>query len=173
MRLYEFWRDDTSIDFDQFGDIRILLGTGKFYAPELNFKPMKNELAICSWSQRNLSITIHINQNVLKLKDNTLINRLIAHELCHEAEYILFWQPKLEDNAKEFAETHDEERAKQRLTDFYTEMDTADHGPQWQKYADMVNSVYGPNYVTKTSDKTYDLTVADRKWYQIWKKRTI
>ena len=78
-----------------------------------------------------------------------IINRVIAHELCHEAEYILFWTPQLVALAKEFATYKNEETAKQGYAEFKKLLDKTDHGPQWQKYADMVNSVYGTNYVTK------------------------
>ena len=167
------WRNDNAIDFNQFGDIRKLLGTEEFSAPQLDFKKMTGELAVCSWYKYANLVNIDINDQLLRLKDNSIINRCLAHELCHEAEYRLFWYPQLAVLAKEFATSKNEEVAKQGYEEFNNLMDKTSHGPQWQKYADMVNAIYGPNYVTKTSDKSYDLTFADRKWYQIWKKRTL
>ena len=148
MRLYEFWRDDNSIDFDQFRKIRKLLGVTKFDAPNIDFTVMNGALGKCIWCKTDLSVRIDINKQLLRLKDNTVINRSIAHELCHEAEYRLFWLPKLAKLASQFAQTKDTkdfdvELAKNTLKDFYQEMDNTDHGPQWQKYVDMVNVVYG------------------------------
>jgi hypothetical protein len=175
MRLYEFtsWRDDVPIDYNQIRKIRDLLGidTSLVLPPvfKIDTEIPKDTLAFCQWKMGHKQVEIHLRPEVMKYRDKTLVNRLIAHELCHEAVYFLYWVPIF---AQEYSEKGDGTKESfEKLAKGWIKYikETDGHGKEWQKYADMVNGLIGPKYVTKTSDETYDLSLV-KKWWQFWKK---
>lgn len=118
--------------------------------PEIIYNDMPNNiLGYCLWKIGDTNVKIHI-KDCLK-KDLTNLKRVIAHELCHMAEYLIFWDRFIKDKWNE---------NKLPLNEFLSSMfdiinDNA-HGEIWQEYADKVNEVYGKDFVTKYSDKVME-----------------
>jgi len=159
MRLNEFQNNTTSTEVTNFvKDIMQILGLSSFKSPVIiyddNF-PEKT-LGNCSWYIGEKEVEIHINIKVLDFNDEMILFRILAHELCHMAEYLLYWIPTLEKQLKIVHGKVGYE--KEKFRDWCNnEIQKASHGPQWQHFADLLNSEV-PNFVTKTSDKSYDLT---------------
>jgi predicted SprT family Zn-dependent metalloprotease len=165
MRLNEFTYElsNAEIDYNQVNKIRHLLGTDdkNFKSPvfKINNKIPKGTLAFCDWPIGKNQVEIHLRSETLKYRDKTLINRVIAHELCHEAEFFMYWLVKF-TNEFDSDEDNSPARLKRLYKKWCDELKEADkHGEEFQKFADKVNSLIGPNYVTKTSDETYDTSL--------------
>lgn len=77
------------------------------------------------------------------LTDENTLRRVVAHEMCHVAEY---WHVVVP-----YAEQHGVRTVvmMQRLT--------GDHGKAWQKEAAKINAVYGNDFVTEKSDQSYNV----------------
>ena len=126
-------------------DIRRILGTNKFKFPYIHFVESPYWLGWCAIS-KNFGYHSTEIQLSNKLENENDIKRVLAHELCHDAEYLLYWLPLIEKRRSE-GNPIDSKK-------FFSEI-LEDHGPQWQKGANQINTVYGQNYVTKTSDQSF------------------
>ena len=100
------------------------------------------------------------------LKDRKTTERVLAHELCHEAEYLLDYQKELADEkvkALKLVKNVETDGPialayyREFLANLVIRMKMLQHGKTWQKYANKINAIYGKNFVTKTSDETYIL----------------
>ena len=154
-------------------EIRTILGTEHLPLPKFTIVPLvtgrKAVLGACTW-QFQKPITIEIKKHTLNhLKT---FERTIAHELCHEAEYLLYWESLISTKRKKMLdllgrmETIPEDIAKKIVDDFRKfvtkvntniSKNTENHGKRWQGYANKVNAVYGKDYVTAHSDDSYIL----------------
>jgi hypothetical protein len=81
-------------------------------------------------------------QNVMEIQksamfDEVTLERVVAHEMCHHAEYLALT---------------DQDLAKLKVG-----IRPPSHGKQWEVFAAKVNSVMGSGYVTETSDSSHIL----------------
>jgi hypothetical protein len=77
------------------------------------------------------------------LSDEKTMERVVAHEMCHHAEYL-----------------HDKFRRGQQLLGTYGNLSSRllfgdSHGKEFWKYADHINSVVGSGFITQKSDEAY------------------
>lgn len=75
--------------------------------------------------------------------DETTLARIVAHEMCHHAEFLLM-------------DRNDLALAKIGVWD--------SHGPRWQAFADKVNQAMGADFVTVTSDSSVVLAPKTRPY---------
>jgi hypothetical protein len=123
------------------GIIRELLS--RFFAdydlpiPKLKFvnKLQARYLALCKWYPGSENTEIEIQKAALSSEDT--LRRVLAHELIHHWQYL---------KTDQFHAS-----ALARLG-FAPDA----HGADFEHYAAKINSVMGADYVSKTSDKTYD-----------------
>ena len=150
MRASEFIMENTILDMNRYipfaTEIRKLLGTDKFNFPYIHFVESVTWLGMCKMDPKLSRYKTEIKISSLLGYENE-IKRVLAHELCHEAEYFLYWLPTLEEYQLQHKDAPDEILLKELWTD--------QHSFAWHKYADKVNSVYGTNYVTPNSDKSF------------------
>lgn len=140
--------------------VRRLLGTSQFASPSIAFSNAiendPNALGICLWKPGAASVNIIVSN---KVKGNEKsIKRVIAHELCHEAEYLLCWLPEFMENisaAKEAANEAALIKVRKFLKNFMAALEADSHGEIWQSYANILNAKYGKDFVTATSDESY------------------
>lgn len=165
-----FHRED-EIDYTQLYKVRQILGTDDIEYPNIVFDPKipRNVMGDYSLSRNEIRLT----PDLLKYKDKTILVRILSHELCHQAVGFLYWLPKFHEELAEFPIEDQKAEKIKRANNWTKQMYDEAHGPEWQKYANKVNAVVGPNFVTKTSDDSYDMTFKDeykKKWWQFWKK---
>lgn len=115
--------------------------------PEIIYNDMPSGvLGYCLWEIGNTKVKIHIKESLKK--DITILKRILAHELCHMAEYLIFWDWYIKDKWDE-----NKLPLQEFLNSMYDTINENAHGEIWQEYADIINKVYGKDYVTKYSDK--------------------
>jgi 2'-5' RNA ligase len=92
-----------------------------------------NLLGSCKWSSDDPD-TSFIEIQKSATGDEKTLKRVISHELCHHAEYMLHHRTLPLDKLKSVESIY------------------GHHGKWWQDEARKVNARYGANFVTKTSD---------------------
>jgi len=92
-------------------------------------------LAMCRWRAGEDNTTMVVQKAAMG--DPDTLRRVLAHELIHH------WQSLRTD------QTRNIELARMKLRG-------EGHGPDFMQYAARINAIEGPDYVTKTSDQSYD-----------------
>lgn len=106
-----------------------------------------NWLGRCTWTYGKtpqgegwLGHTTLIEIQKRVMVDETSLRRIVAHELCHHEDSLV-------NDAAEL------ERLGYHTYRMLRRIRRNDHGPTWQAIAARFNAIYGPNFVTKTSDE--------------------
>lgn len=166
MRLFEFANINETIFIKK---IRRILGTDDLPEPEIFYvdrikqdnKYDPRTHGLCSWVPGEEHTIIQIKRSVAigEVSPSTNdVRRLLAHELCHDAEFLTHWYEK-------FYKSLELSRFNGRYEDYQKNLPIVDHGPVWQQLANKVNSVYGKDFVTKVVDYSYDFT---SKRHDLW-----
>jgi hypothetical protein len=81
------------------------------------------------------------------LGDERTLRRIVAHELCHHAEFLVGWRENVTKgyDAQDFAFA---QRMQMRTP-------SKGHGVAFRGYADLFNAKYGAGFVTATSDESF------------------
>jgi hypothetical protein len=110
--------------------------------PELKYveRPSMPWLGLFRWSQGSQAATIMLQKYITG--DEVTLRRIVAHEMCHHAAVMGGWM----DAQKQGASV-------QMFVHQYQMGSGGDgHGKLFQQWADVFNSKYGADFVTKTSD---------------------
>jgi hypothetical protein len=152
MKILEVTERNVPMDF--VNKIRIILGTTKCNEPTFIIgRNEKDILGACYWKPGNDFTKIEIKNKTFNHEQT--LKRAIAHELCHDASYLLYWLPKFWEGVNKAKASPEEEvmiNFKNFIAIFQEEMYNEYHGKIWQEYANKVNSVFGPTFVTAKAD---------------------
>ena len=101
--------------------------------------PASRWLGICRFNYMDDTSRIELQKTIVD--DETTLKRIIAHELCHHAEFLeaKAWGLSKGWDGRTFSRMYD--------------LTHSSHGDKFQKWADAFNAAYGPGFVTKTSDE--------------------
>jgi len=118
--------------------------------PEIKIEdtPSKGWLGRCVYTYGSPSTTIHLQKVILT--DQDTLDRVVAHELCHHAEFLESaqaaaakgWSPKQHAAMDKFLRRP--------------------HGSQFQAWATKFNAVYGAGFITERSDEAMVVSEASR-----------
>jgi 8-oxo-dGTP pyrophosphatase MutT (NUDIX family) len=100
--------------------------------------PTSHWLGICRFKYGDDNTLIELQQSIIG--DTHTLERVIAHELCHHAEFMESAAMAKEKGWSK--ETH-------AKIDKYTHRP---HGPKFREWANKFNAIYGADFVTETSD---------------------
>lgn len=92
-------------------------------------------LGRCVWRMGQENTTIFLQKKIFT--DEETLDRVVAHELCHHADFILNELPEYQKNPRAAA---------------YMLKHRDGHGAPFMKFAEMINSRFGEKYITKVSD---------------------
>jgi 2'-5' RNA ligase/GNAT superfamily N-acetyltransferase/predicted GIY-YIG superfamily endonuclease len=106
-------------------------------------------LGNCLWTSKDPDTSIIEIEKAVCGHQETL-DRIVAHELCHHAEYINEIRKIPTDQIKIMNRLH------------------GDHGKWWKAEADKVNNIYGQSYVTVKSDQSM-VQEQDKEFYVLLK----
>ena len=167
MRLNELTtRNDTRTTIEKellfITKIRKILGTTKFELPKFiginTVAETDNALGGCYWQPGENKVSIEIKKQMFN--NAKTVQRVLAHELCHEADYLLHWLPMINEGVRKASTPLDNTsvaRVKIFLKSFTTQLHKEGHGKSWNAFKDKLNAIYGKDYVTKFSDESYEI----------------
>ena len=185
MQINEITQRTVASEMSFIRGIRNLLGTGQLPLPIFETKPLiggaaaifSGILGQTTWHY-DQPVVIEINSQILGDKNTT--RRVLAHELCHEAEFLLYWEPLIRGKRNKLASFIQNKLAYAAGKDYVVLIKQANemsdkfsvllkeisrklsdpsnsHGRRWKAYANKVNAKYGKDFVTPLSDESYIL----------------
>lgn len=140
-------------------EVRNILGTWSKPMPKITYHKNPHwvkQLGDCKWIP-GLESIIQINPKVQI--EMATFKRVIAHELCHDAVNQLILNREYKQ--KLIIGLEPASKIKEHILMKYSSTDNG-HGPEWQQFAEKLNTHYGVGYVSQFSDETF--VVKQSKW---------
>ncbi|VVC05893.1 SprT-like family protein [uncultured archaeon] len=161
MRLFEFAGNPQEMIQRNLTEFMPVLKEG---LPKPNFKVVNhtkmNYLGMCQWKvffypkikevKADETTTIFLEKAIFG--DENTFRRVLAHELCHHEHDLTV--------KKDYLDQHGFE-----TFNYVFGNKQQDHGPSWLKIAEKFNVKYGKNFVTATSDASYQIETTNKPFY--------